>query len=221
MVNYDKILGSIQNKYDELKDTSGSQTLNTVARKMFSKLPDDKGESIELFDFLVCQGDWKIFWLVTEWIKRKELYDLEFMEYYERWLYDYIDDWGKCDVFCYRVLNPMLERHPHLFENVMKWTKSQKTYVRRAVPVSLLQSSRSFKVNQSVDRVFTVVDNLKNDQEVHVQKGVGWLLKYAYLTYPEEVYNYLKDNVENFPRVVFRYALEKTPAEVKRELMSL
>ncbi|MFW6141642.1 MAG: DNA alkylation repair protein [Candidatus Saliniplasma sp.] len=204
-----------------IENESGSKALNRVSRKVFPELPEDNQEAIELFDDLVSMDDWSIFWMVTLWIKRRELYDLEFMEFYERWLYEHIDHWGKCDVYCYRVLNPMLEKHPQLFEDVMKWTGSSKTYVRRAAPVSLLQSTRSFKVNQSSDRVFKVVEKLKHDEEVHVQKGVGWLLKYAYLSYPEEVQEYLKNDVDDLPRVIFRYALEKMPEDVRNELMGL
>jgi len=82
------------------------------------------------------------------------MYELESMKYYERWLYECVDDRGKGDVFCYRVLNPMVEKFPQLFENVIRWTGSPKTYFRRAASVSLLQSSQSFKVNISVDKVF-------------------------------------------------------------------
>lgn len=214
MIDKEKILEIIENER-----ASDPRSMDRVARKVFPELPTGKLESIELFDDLVRTGDWSIFWLVTLWIKRKELYDLEFMGFYETWLYDHIDAWGKCDVYCYRVLNPMVEKHPRLFENVMKWTESSKTYVRRAAPVSLLISTRSFKVDQSSDRVFKVVEKLKHDEEVHVQKGVGWLLKYAYLSYPEKVYEYLKNNVDDLPRVIFRYALEKMPEDVKGELM--
>ena len=216
MTDKEKILEIIQSER-----TSDSRSMDRVARKVFPELPTGKRGSIELFDNLVRTGDWSIFWLVTLWIKRKELYDLEFMEFYEKWLYDHIDTWWKCDVYCYRVLNPMVEKYPQLFENVMKWTKSSKIYVRRAAPVSLLISTRSFKVDQSSDRVFKVVEKLKHDEEVHVQKGVGWLLKYAYLSYPEQVYNYLKNNVDDLPRVIFRYALEKAPKDVSEELKEL
>jgi len=204
-----------------IESQKASSSMEKIARKVFHELPNGKQESVELFDDLVRTGDWSIFWLVTLWIKRKELYDLDFMEFYETWLYDHIDTWGKCDVYCYRVLNPMVEKHPQLFQNVMKWTESSKTYVRRAAPVSLLISTGSFKVDQSSERVFKVVEKLKHDEEVHVQKGVGWLLKYAYLSYPEKVYDYLKNNVDDLPRVIFRYALEKAPKDVREELKEL
>jgi len=143
------------------------------------------------------------------------------MPHYERWLYEHVNRWGVCDVFCYRVLNPMIERHPQLFDRVLAWAESPKTYVRRAAPVCLLQSSQTFTVNCELEKVLLVVDKLRHDPEDHVQKGVGWLLKYAYLAYPEQVYQYLRDNADSLPRTIFRYAVEKTPPEVREELMSL
>lgn len=214
MIDKEKILEIIESQ-------KTSNSMEKIARRVFHELPTGKQESIELFDDLVRTGDWSIFWMVTLWIKRKELYDLQFMEFYETWLYDHIDTWGKCDVYCYRVLNPMVEKHPKLFDNVIKWTGSSKTYVRRAAAVSLLQSTGSFKVDQSSERVLKVVEKLKHDEDIHVQKAVGWLLKYAYLSYPNTIYHYLKDDVDDLPRVIFRYALEKTPDDVKDELMSL
>ncbi|MGM0410633.1 MAG: DNA alkylation repair protein [Bacillota bacterium] len=102
-----------------------------------------------------------------------------------------------------------------------EWAESEKIYVRRAAPVSLLESTRSFKVNVSFSKVLEITEILKDDNEIHVQKGVGWLLKYAYLSYPEDVYKYLENNVKNLSRTIFRYALEKAPANEKEELMNL
>ena len=48
-----------------------------------------------------------------------------------------------------------------------------------------------------------------------------WLLKYAYLSYPEVVESYLRDNVHTIPRVVFRYALEKMPNHLKSTLIKI
>lgn len=211
------ILKMIMKEY-ESQETLDSKAVNNIAKRIYSALPNDNEELMELFDYLVSN---KFLVLVTLWIKRKKLYQLEFMSYYEKWLYDHVNRWGLCDVFCYRVLNPMIEKYPHLFEKVMEWADSSKTYVRRAAPVSLIQSTRSFVVNSSLQNVLWVVENLKHDKEMHVQKGVGWLLKYAYLTYPDEIYSYLKNNVGNLSRTIFRYALEKNPKHVREELMSL
>lgn len=206
----------------QLQGLPDARILDIIVRRMYPLLPGSPGELFALFNDMLALRKVHFLWLVTMWIKkRRELYELAYMPRYESWLNDYIDRWGTCDIFCYRVLNPMVEKYPGLFENVMRWTESSKTYVRRASPVSLLQSGRGFTVNCEIDKVFTVAGKLKDDREVHVQKGVGWLLKYAYLSYPDEVYRYLKNNVENLPRVVFRYAIEKTPPRVREELIKL
>lgn len=199
-----------------------SKILDQVLRIYYPLLPSGHNDLFALFNAMIASEKRYYLWLITMWVKRKrELYEIDYMPHYEKWLKEQINSWGACDIFCYRILNPMIEKYPHLFENVMAWAESPKTYVRRAAPVSLLQSRRSFSVNCEVDKVFTVADKLKNDREVHVQKGVGWLLKYAYRFYPDEVYRYLKDNVKNLPRIVFRYAIEKTPPDVRKELINL
>lgn len=214
------ILKMIDRAYAQIGDV-GSSASARVARRVYAALPAEDEALVALFDSLVSTEQWRVFWLVTQWIKRRELYRLDYMAYYKRWLYEYIDAWGKCDVFCYRVLNPMVERHPQLFENVMRWADSSRTYVRRAAPVSLIESGQSFSVNRPLGDVLAVVEKLKHDEEDHVQKAIGWLLKYAYLSYPDGVYAYLKDQVHTLPRVTFRYALEKTPTHVREELMAL
>ncbi|MCF8001636.1 MAG: DNA alkylation repair protein [Halanaerobiales bacterium] len=216
------MLKLIEKEFAKIDGKLNSKKRSKVQRKLYKKLPDNNNELIELFDELVTEVDWHVFWLVTIWIKRKQtLYQKEFMSYYENWLFNHINSWGSCDVFCYRVLNPMLEKYPDLYENILSWANSDQTYVRRAAPVSLLESTRSFKVNYSFSKVIKVVNKLNKDKELHVQKAVGWLLKYTYLSYPEQTYEYLKKNVNNMPRIVFRYALEKMPDKIKEDLMSL
>lgn len=53
------------------------------------------------------------------------------------------------------------------------------------------------------------------------KKGLGWLLKYSYLTYPSEIEKYLRNNIDILSRTTFRYSLEKMPNDLKIELMKL
>jgi len=216
------MLTLIQEEFDKFEGKINSKKRNKVQRKLYKKLPNNKKELIKLFDNLVKKGDGHVFWLVTIWLKRKKLYNKEYIQYYEKWLYNEIKSWGACDVFCYRVLNPMVEKFPEFYNSkVLKWTESELTYVRRATPVSMLESSRSFNVNFSFEKVKKVVNILKDDQEYYVKKGVGWLLKYTYISYPERTYQYLQENVAELDRIIFRYALEKAPKKEKETLMQL
>lgn len=210
---------AVQKQIAQASEISGSAALNKLADKIYPNLPADNMELMQLLDLLVSSGSGRVFWLATQWIKRRKLYDLEYFAYYEKWLFGSIHRWGQCDVFCYRVLNPMVETHLHLFENVKSWTDSSRTYVRRAAPVSLLQSNQSFRVNCDIQKVLWIAEKLKHDTEIHVQKGVGWLLKYACLAYPSEVLDYLTSNAGSLPRVIFRYALEKAPDDIREKLM--
>ncbi len=221
MISKEELIVLIEKEVSKVDGELNSKKRNIIQRKLYKYLPKKHNDLINLFDELVADKDWHTFWMVTQWIKRKKLYKKEYMEIYENWLYNYINTWGSCDVYCYRVLNPMVERYPEYYNNVLKWTESKKPYVRRAAPVSLLESTRSFKVNYSFQKVIKIVNKLKKDEHYHVQKGVGWLLKYTYLSYPEKTYNYLKNNVDKLNRIIFRYALEKTPQDIKNELMNL
>ncbi|MFO8033720.1 MAG: DNA alkylation repair protein [Candidatus Bipolaricaulota bacterium] len=49
---------------------------------------------------------------------------------------------------------------------------------------------------------------------------IGWLLKYAYLSYPTETVAYLEANVASLSRTAFRYALEKMPPSLRGRLMA-
>lgn len=216
----DKTLLSLINKeFETLRDSKDAS--NTVARKIYPLLPLNPEDTIKLFHSIVSKGEWRLFYLVTLWIKRKELYLLDDFIYYQEWLFHYIDTWGSCDVFCYRVLNPMIVRYPTLYRNLLEWTESTRIYVRRAAAVSFLESGKSFKVRSPISQVLSIVERLKFDDELHVQKGIGWLLKYTYLTYPEEVHSYLFENVSTLSRVTYRYALEKAPKSIRDELMAL
>lgn len=221
MVNNKEFIDLIQNELNKIDRNLNSKKRNVVQKKLYKRLPKDNQNLILLFDQLVLLDNWHIFWIVTIWIKRKKLYNKKFMKYYESWLYNYINTWGSCDVYCYRVLNPMVERSRIFYNSILKWTESEKIYVRRAALVSLLESNKSFKVNYSFNKVIKIANKLKDDDHYHVQKAVGWLLKYTFLSYPDKTYSYLKNNVDNLARIIFRYAVEKAPKDIKKELMEL
>lgn len=70
-------------------------------------------------------------------------------------------------------------------------------------------------------KILNICNILKEEKHIHIQKGLGWLLKYAYLTYPNEVEKYLRDNVDILSRTTFRYALEKMPKDLRNMMMHL
>lgn len=52
-----------------------------------------------------------------------------------------------------------------------------------------------------------------------VQKGYGWLLKEASKLYPQEVFDYAWKHKDTMPRTSLRYAIEKLPLSLRRQVM--
>lgn len=217
------MVAEIANAIQEIQQLTNAKALDAYYRKGYAKMPADPESFVAACDELVSSGNWRAFWLVTLWIKRRQsAYELAYFDVYQKWLLENIHSWGACDVFCYRVLNPMIEKFPQLFDAALTWAHSEKVYVRRASAVCLIQSTRaSFRVNAEFNRVETICDLLKDDPHIHIQKAVGWLLKYAYLTFPGEVEGYLRANLSTLSRTTFRYALEKMPPATRVDFMRL
>ncbi|WP_436513254.1 DNA alkylation repair protein [Clostridium thermobutyricum] len=210
----------IKQMHEELNTFPTSKAVYTMASKLYKELPKSDDEFIELCDELVQSHDWTLYEMMTVWIKkRKTAYLTKYFKTYEKWLYEYTNNFGACDQLCYRVLNPIIERYPTLFEEVRKWSKSDNPYVKRASAICLMKSTKSFVVNVPFSYVKEISDELLEDNHIYVQKGVGWLLKYSYLSYPDEVVNYIKSNVNRMSRITFMYALEKMPHELKEEII--
>lgn len=204
---------------NETNEILTSKQVDRIARKFYCELPDTAEKKLMLFEHLAKTGNTSLFTLMTIWIKRLNFYEIDYIKYYEKWLHNYVDTWNKCDVFCYRVLNPMIEKYPSLLQQSKAWSFSNKTYVKRASAVCMIHSSTDFCVHVAFSDVEEVCNALLKETHIHVQKGVGWLLKYTYLTYPEETIHYLKKNVNIMRRTTFRYALEKMPIFLRQEMM--
>lgn len=86
MADKHKFLKNIKEEIEEI----GSKDLEKVARRVYTELPYNDKDLIESFDFLVSKDDWSIFWPVTQWIKRRELSELEYMKYFEKLHFSYV-----------------------------------------------------------------------------------------------------------------------------------
>lgn len=189
-----------------------------LSKKYFS-LFDDEKEQLLLFEELLKKKHFHLFSIATLGIKNNpNLIDHKYFSFYEKCLYKYIDSWEKCDQYCYRVLNPLIEKYSSLHINIIQWAKSDLTYVKRAAPVCLIHSSIEFSINVDFMLVEQVSKILLEQKHIHIQKGVGWLLKYSYLSYPQETVNFIKTYSVAMSAVTFRYSLEKMPSELKQEL---
>lgn len=184
--------------FKAIRDCSKREILNLCKELLESRYSEERG-------------------IAFDWAYRlKEQYEQSDFKLFKTWLEKYIHSWGSCDGLCTTALGEFILQFPEFISDVRKWTKSNNRWFRRASAVVMINSVRKKK---HLDTIFEISDMLLLDEEDLVQKGYGWMLKEASNQYPEEVFNYVMKNKHEMPRTALRYAIEKLPAELKKEAM--
>jgi 3-methyladenine DNA glycosylase AlkD len=134
---------------------------------------------------------------------------------------DFVANWGECDALA-KLYTKILEIIPKKVLPVLKrWNKSSSQWKRRQSVVSLLYFQRTKKVFLPFETIIKSVNNLLDDKEYYVQKGVGWTLKELYQVYPKLTYEYLKNNIRRIKPAAYSHAIEKLTAKEKTQLKKI
>lgn len=209
----------------ELSDKSKAQGLKTkeirtLSARLFRNV---KTESIDTV-FGLCQDfledhSWEMGIIAFDWAYRmRGQYSKETFDIFESWLLDYVRGWGDCDDFCTHAVGELLCQFPDLFDRLIKWTGYNQFWMRRAAAVTLIPALH--KDQYSEFDPFVISDALMCDEHDLVRKGYGWMLKIYSYKESDLVYKYLKKNKDIMPRVALRYAIEKMPGEIRKELLA-
>lgn len=193
--------------------------VNKLAKKY---LPDIKSLSKqtlfslceELFKSDYCEEEY----IACDWIySRQKEYLPEDFETFERWINKYINNWAKCDSFCNHSMGAFIDMYPEYLQNLKGWAKSENRWVKRASAVTLIIPARQ---GRYLKDIFQIADILLLDKDDMVQKGYGWMLKAASQAHEKEVFDYVMHHKSNMPRTALRYAIEKMPADLKKQAMA-
>lgn len=173
--------------------------------------------------FGLCEELWKsgimeetIVACNLSYYKRMDYEPVDF-ELFKRWIGSYINNWASCDTFCNHTVGAFIEMYPDYLGELMKFTRSENRWMRRAAAVSLIVPA---KKGMFLNTVFRIADSLLMDQDDMVQKGYGWMLKVTSHSHQQEVFDYVMKNKSVMPRTALRYSIEKMPKELKTEAMS-
>jgi len=139
----------------------------------------------------------------------KELYDL----YIRR--HDRINDWDLVDLAAYFVVGKYLEDKPR--KNLYKLARSKNMWERRTAIVATAHFIRQ----GDVDDTFSIAEILVLDQEDLVNKGTGWMLRYAGDKDREKLVAFLDKFAAVMTRVLLRYSIEKFDPELRLHYMKV
>ena len=156
------------------------------------------------------------FGLVRRHIKQ---YDDTFLILMQGWLEQYASNWAHVDDLCLKTIYPYLLNKPNLIEQTQAWSSSESPWCRRASNVAWVKfvcrkiGKQEYRLN--TDLIFTQCHSMLLDDDVYVQKSIGWLLKVTSQYYTEHVLKFIEMHKNNMQRITLSYALEKYDVGIK------
>lgn len=177
-----------------------------------------KKEIFELAEALLeCRYD-ECATIAFAWIyKQRDAFSPGDFSFFKKIVETHVTSWARCDDFCTHTMGAFLTQYPEYVEKIKTWTRSRNRWKRRAAAVSFIYPARN---KLYISDIFEIADALLRDEDDMVQKGYGWMLKDASLAEPAKVYNFVVKRKADMPRTALRYALERYPAEMRKEAMS-
>ncbi len=131
-----------------------------------------------------------------------------------------VDNWGHSDMLSSCFYKMMMVEKKMIFSQLKKWNVSKNPWERRQSVVTLAMYHRKNK-EIGFTPCIQLVENLLNDEDYFVQKGVGWSLREIGTKYSSETWKFLKKNVQQISPTAFSASVEKISVEKKEELKLL
>jgi len=195
-----------------------TSTVASIAKRYYKQIePFGKAGIFSLCEELLKSNYSEEAFIACEWSYRlRSEYEINDFGVFERWLNDYINDWAKCDTFCNHTLGSFIDKYPDFIVKLKEWTKSENRWLKRAASVTLIIPARK---GRFLSDIFEIADKLLTDKDDLVQKGYGWMLKDASIKHCYEIFNYIMAHKWQMPRTALRYAIERMPADLKKQAM--
>jgi 3-methyladenine DNA glycosylase AlkD len=134
---------------------------------------------------------------------------------FERWL-KRVSTWADHDALASYLLGDMMAADPELADRVFIWAESKDRWHRRAAAVTLIRGIRGGRFNPKIKRITEI---LLEDDDLMVQKGLGWLLRVSAKCDPDFAVPLLMKIRKRAPRLVLRTGCETLPPMLRAEIM--
>jgi len=189
-----------------------------IGKRYFSDIKDnDKKLIFDLCEQLWLSGYLEETFIACNWsYYMRKKYEPKDFRIFEEWVKKYVTNWASCDTLCNHTVGSFLEMYPGYVSELMKWSRSQNRWMRRASAVSLIIPARNGKF---LSDILGIADSLLLDEDDLVRKGYGWMLKAASEPHQMAIFDYVMSKKAVMPRTALRYAIEKMPKNLKRKAM--
>jgi 3-methyladenine DNA glycosylase AlkD len=134
---------------------------------------------------------------------------------FESWLD--VSTWADHDALGHYLLAPLVLSDPQRTKALIRWTQSPDRWHKRAACVALVRAAKQARL---VDEIKRVSSALLADQDLMVQKGVGWLLREWVKADPIRAVPYVMSIRERTSRLVLRTACETLASGEKTKVLA-
>ncbi len=136
-------------------------------------------------------------------------------------VFNYFHTWGTIDDLCVHTMEILLRKFPkETIVFLKKWNRSKNMWRRRASVVAFAR--RAGESGKFTDTTLQLCDNLTNDKEDLVLKGVGWALKDSMRGNKPRVLDYVKKlRKRGISAVITLYALRNVKGLERKQILSI
>lgn len=145
-------------------------------------------------------------------LSKKEEFSLKTFDRIGKWLENGIQNWANTDVLCMLVLSVFIFNKIVKPKDFLSWTNSASKWKRRAVPVTFVEA---IKKGHDPEPILLVIEQLMEDPEEDVQKGLGTLLREIWKKQPALAEDFLMKWKDKCGRKIIHYATEKMDKEYR------
>lgn len=142
-------------------------------------------------------------------------FEAKHFDLFEKWL-DRLCSWADHDALCSYVIGPMMVLEPERAQRALAWAVSPDRWHRRAAAVSLI---RGVRLRMFEGEITQVTSTLLEDEDLMVQKGLGWLLRESAKYNLKFTIPLLRSIRERAPRLVLRTACETLNSTLRGQIL--
>ena len=125
----------------------------------------------------------------------------------------YINNWDLVDLSCYHILGNYLLDKPR--DILYRLAKSATMWEQRIAIVSTL----AFIRNGELEDTLKISEMLLNHTHDLIHKAVGWMLRELSKRDESAMLHFIETHYTKMPRTTLRYAIERLPEEVRKNIL--
>ncbi len=189
-----------------------NRILESIVRKYYREIKEDYSLILDVCEEMLKSKYHEDSEVGLKLIRKatKEANPMHF-DKFDNWI-NLIKSWATVDTLCLHFMGEIMLQDSSKIKELIIWTNSENRWRRRCAAVSMVPAARK---GEHLKEILTIAEEMIEEEDDIVLKGIGWMLKDISHRYPEEISEFLIKWKDEADAVLLRYASELLPKELK------